>query len=143
MAINSIGLSFFGPNKLEAKVRGTYDYADFTKRLMVHQGDFESPLYLKWRTAAGDELSESFDIAVNYHRLTHDFIYSEAIAQKRKKRLPLRREKRRHISRVIRVRTIVRIVMSPRICKRVFPVPRTRCATVDMEGKNSVFALTG
>lgn len=65
MAIHSIGLSFFGPKK-HVNNRGRYDYADFTKRLMVHKGDSDTPVYLKWRTASGDDMNASFDIALNY-----------------------------------------------------------------------------
>lgn len=66
MAINSIGLSFFGPSKYEKTDRSGYDYADSNKRTLVRMGDKDSPIYLKWRTASGSDVNRKFDIAINY-----------------------------------------------------------------------------
>jgi hypothetical protein len=55
MAIHNIGLSREGSES-----------ADFTKNYKIKAGDGGPSLYLKWTTAAGDILSESFDVAVNY-----------------------------------------------------------------------------
>ena len=55
MAIHNIGLSREGSES-----------ADFTKNYKIKAGDGGPSLYLKWCTAAGDIMSESFDIAVNY-----------------------------------------------------------------------------
>lgn len=66
MAIHSIGLSFFGPSKYEKTDRSGYDYADSNKRTLVHMGDKDSPIYLKWRTASGSDVNRRFDIALNY-----------------------------------------------------------------------------
>lgn len=55
MAIHSIGLS-----------EKASESADFSKRFIVRAEDDPTALFLKWRTASGVDVNESFDIALNY-----------------------------------------------------------------------------
>ncbi len=78
--------------------------------------------------------------SVDNDRAADDLTHGDPVSEEHRKRPSRRAEKRRHISRVVRMRTAVRVIMAIGIGKWVAIVSSTGAARMDMVSKDRFFA---